>query len=503
MGHIEMDEILKVGDIAPNWREQAWTAQQNETTVSLADYRGKSAVLLLFYPADWSEVCTTELPSLEELVTLAGDIRLKTFGVSSDSVSSHGAFAREIGLHQIGLVSDSHYQISEAYGVMDVSSGTCRRATFLIDEEGIIRWSRIEPNLTDARPMEEIEKILEMVREWNGLSGNLQSWRQERQMAVQLPRPPLAPPSTLYLRFWGTRGSIPVSGVSYNRYGGNTSCVSITSDTGHLYVFDCGSGARELGNYLASPEWLSSEIPGSSLDGEKTINGYILLSHTHWDHIQGFPFFAPVFRPENRFNIIAWSNCSQTIGSILAGQMEHKYFPVKMEDLPSQLNFYSIQHGPVQLDGALVRGVQLNHPTLSTAYRFELAGKVIVYATDHEPKRPPHPEPGKLLGDDVIDPRLVELAHDADILIHDAQYSSAELAEKTGWGHSSVEVAVDAAVKARVKNLILFHHDPAHDDDDIDKLCAAANERAHSLGHNDLAIEVARDGLVLEMEVQK
>jgi phosphoribosyl 1,2-cyclic phosphodiesterase len=305
----------------------------------------------------------------------------------------------------------------------------------------------------------------------------------------------LAVPTKLELRFWGTRGSIPVSGVDYQRYGGNTSCVSLTSDTGHLFIFDCGSGARELGNYLLSPKWTNTI---QSQTNSKNISGYILLSHTHWDHIQGFPFFGPVFRPGNCFNIIGWSNCSQTLASILAGQMEQIYFPVSLGALPSELNFYSIQYGQAVLDNALITGKLLNHPIPSTAYRVELGDKIVVYATDHEPKQLPGTSlPDTLLGLDIIDPTLVELAKDADILIHDAQYSNKELREKVGWGHNSAEIAVDTAIRAGVKTLVLYHHDPAHDDATIDLLVSAALGRKNLLNNQELRIVAARDGLEL------
>ncbi len=500
MGQKLSSQLLKVGDKAP-----FWAAQSIEGQVDSADYLGRKAVLLLFYPADWSDVCRNELPEMEELVTLAGNVRLKTFGISADSVSSHKAFARDIGLQLITLVSDPQHKISEDYGVIDSDEATCRRAAFLIDTEGIIRWVRVEPNKTMPRPLEEVERAVEMVREWDGLSSGLASWQRERQEAVQMPRPaPLATPTKLQLAFWGTRGSIPVSGTNYTRYGGNTSCVSLTSDTGHLFIFDCGSGARELGNYLLSEQWRPAfedkhERNGKSYSPAKNINGYIFLSHTHWDHIQGFPFFSPVFEPGNRFNIIGWSNCSQTLGSILAGQMEYIYFPVSMDDLPSKLEFYSIRHGEARLDQAKVTGRQLKHPTPSTAYRVELAGKVLVYATDHEPIKLPPLEANTLLADELLDTELIHWARGADILIHDAQYSAAELVEKAGWGHSSIEVAVDTAIKAEVKTLILFHHDPSHDDAQIDALLSTARERAVLLGNGKLEVQAAFDGMKLDL----
>ena len=483
--------IITVGEPSP-----LWTADSNCGAVDLADYLGKTPILLVFYPADWSNVCSDELPMLEELLRLAGDLQLKTFGISADSSECHTAFARQIGLDNIVLVSDQQQQISQLYGVLD-DDGISKRATVLIDQAGRVGWIQVEASRDQARSVVEMEQALQLARHWNGIGGNLETWRKERRHIMQLHRDqPLAAPTKLQLHFWGTRGSIPVSGGSHLRYGGNTSCVSLTSDTGHLFVFDCGSGARELGNYLLSSEWRQANSQGSV---ENPVDGYILLSHTHWDHIQGFPFFGPVFRPGNRFNVIGWSNCSQTLTGILAGQMEQIYFPVSLYDLPSELGFYSIQYGEAGLDGAVLHGKLLKHPLPSTAYRLELAGRTVVYATDHEPGKLPQVKKGVLLGESVIDPDLVKLSREADVLIHDAQYSVAELKEKAGWGHNSGVVAVDTALKAGVKHLILFHHDPAHDDDRIDQLLEAAHDRAAQFPDHELKISAASDGLDLDL----
>lgn len=318
---------------------------------------------------------------------------------------------------------------------------------------------------------------------------------------VQLPRRvPLASPTHMQLRFWGTRGSIPVSGPGYLRYGGNTSCVSLTSDSGHLFIFDCGSGARNLGNYLQSSDWAALN-PSETTNAPGNVKGYILLSHTHWDHIQGFPFFGPVFSPGTHFNIIGWNNYSQSLSDILAGQMTQHYFPVSFYSLPSRLDFYSICDPQTEatLDGVKITCHVLNHPLPSLAYRLELGDKTLVYATDHEPHQLPDLANNGLMDYDVIDRQLVELASGADVLIHDAQYSAAELPGKVGWGHSSVEVAVDTAIRAGVKQLVLFHHDPNHDDDAIDGLLATARLRAAGQGHADLLIVAASDGLNLEL----
>lgn len=315
----------------------------------------------------------------------------------------------------------------------------------------------------------------------------------DKTTQMQLSRPsPLKTPTRLSLRFWGTRGSIPVSGINYLRYGGNTSCVTLTSDTGHLFIFDCGSGARELGNYLLSPEW--QQTVESQLH-EKGINAYILLSHTHWDHIQGFPFFTPAFRPGSHFNVVGWVDCSQTLDKVLGGQMQQCYFPVSLNALPSSIGFFTMDNEQVELDGAVLYNRLLKHPIPSSAYRLELGGKIIVYATDHEPLRLPVMKSHAPLGDDVIDPQLIELSKNADVLIHDAQYSTAELTEKVGWGHNSAEIAVDTATRAGVKKLILYHHDPAHDDAAIDKILVDARLRAVNIGNTKLEVIAASDNL--------
>ncbi len=489
-------KTVQVGDITPHW-----AADYSHTIkINIEEFLGHSAVLLLFYPADWTPIVRDELPLWEELIGMSGNLKLKVFGISNDTIECHQAFAHEVGLDYIFLLSDQLNQIAEVYGLPDPSDGLGRLALVLIDEQGVIQRIEVEPEGGLARSPEAIEDVLQQVRQWYGMPTDPEVWKQERLRAMQLPHPaPLKPPTKLQLRFWGTRGSAPVSGVGYSRYGGNTSCVSLTSDSGHLFIFDCGSGARELGNYLLTADWPPPAAPGST-NGHRTVSGYILLSHTHLDHIQGFPFFAPIFKPGNRFHIMGWANPSQTLGSTLAGLMEHIYFPVSMDSLPSTLYFYSLRHEQqAMLDGTIINTVQLNHPIPSTAYRLDLGGKTIVYATDHEPRISPNSRPDAMLDDEVIDWKLVHLAYRADILIHDAQYSATELLDKVGWGHSSIEVAVDIAIRAEVKRLVLYHHDPGHDDAALDKLLAAARERAGRLGHPELEILSASDGLQIEL----
>ena len=247
------------------------------------------------------------------------------------------------------------------------------------------------------------------------------------------------------IKFWGTRGSIPCPEPNMIKYGGDTSCIEIRVGK-NLFILDAGTGLRRLGEALmAEPEW----------DGK----AHVLLSHTHWDHIQGFPFFVPVFRPQTHLTICGAFRADMRLDECLEGQMSNLYFPVKMKELPSKLSFVEMIEETVELEGLRVTTRALNHPQGCFGYRIDDGNHVVVYATDTEP-----------LADRTND-KLVELAQGADILIHDAQYTPEEYAQsKKGWGHSTWKDAVTLALEAQVKSLILFHHDPYHDDDAVDNM---------------------------------
>ncbi len=307
---------------------------------------------------------------------------------------------------------------------------------------------------------------------------------------AQLPRAtPLAVPTCVQVKFWGTRGSIPVSGAGYEEYGGNTVCVSLTSDSGHLFIFDAGSGIRPLGVALQQ----QAHAP----HGQPAI-GYLCLSHSHWDHIQGFPFFKPAFAARAELSIIGCSDRTQTLVNLLAGQQEWSYFPVPLASLPAHLKFYAICGGECRLDGADLATLLQKHTLPSLAFRLKLGGWNFVYATDNEPLSPPTLG-DNLLGYDVIDQRLVEFARGADLLVHDSQYTRDEYSQRIGWGHNIPEVAVDTAILAGVKRLALFHHDPEHNDAQLDAMLARAQARARRLADDQLEVFSARDGLELTL----
>ncbi len=268
----------------------------------------------------------------------------------------------------------------------------------------------------------------------------------------------------LELKFWGVRGSIPTPAPENLGYGGNTTCLELRLPTGESVVIDGGTGARKLGLHLVEAS------AGQSIDLE------ILMTHFHWDHIQGIPFFAPLYSPKNRITFHT-SRPPEEVRNILEGQMTHPYFPVQFELLGAQRAFSSFDQGGKSLRGGALHVVpfELNHPQGATGFRLEAGGAVIVHACDHE-----H-------GDPRLDRSIREHAEGADILIYDSQFTPAEYASKQGWGHSTWLEGVKVAQDAQVKLLILSHHDPSHTDEFMDAVLAEAREHFP-------AVEIAREG---------
>jgi phosphoribosyl 1,2-cyclic phosphodiesterase len=256
----------------------------------------------------------------------------------------------------------------------------------------------------------------------------------------------------MLVRFWGVRGSTPTPQSENLRYGGNTSCVEVRVN-GHIYVFDCGTGFRNLGKQL------SQEKNGHP------INAHIFLSHFHWDHIQGIPFFSPLYNDRDSSFIFHSSSRTRGLQQALEEQMADPYFPVNMSDMAAHRQFCTIDEGRTQLEGCTVQSMWLNHPQGCLGFRMETQGKVIVYATDNEP------------GDPVFDKSVRKLAEGADLLIYDAQYLPEEYAaRKQGWGHSHWREAINVVLESGAKELILFHHDPDHSDSCIDSVVKQARE---------------------------
>jgi len=258
------------------------------------------------------------------------------------------------------------------------------------------------------------------------------------------------------VHFWGTRGSIATPGASTVRFGGNTLCVELVTNAGQRVILDCGTGVRLLGIEM--------------MKAPRPLRATILLGHTHWDHIQGFPFFAPLFIAGNEFTICAPEGVGASLADVLAGQMEFTYFPVKLDELPGRIAYRDLSEGTHEIDGVRVMTQYLNHPAICLGYRIEADGVSIVYLTDHEPFSDTlwraDSEPGKV--ESILHPgdrRHAEFMRGADLVIHDSQYTPREYPAKKNWGHSTYEYAVELAATVGVKQLALIHHDPLHDDE--------------------------------------
>ncbi|HLY61609.1 MAG TPA: MBL fold metallo-hydrolase [Terriglobia bacterium] len=253
------------------------------------------------------------------------------------------------------------------------------------------------------------------------------------------------------IKFWGVRGSIPTPEHRNSRYGGNTTCVEVRLNDGTLIILDCGSGLRGLGNSLLREF------------GQEPVTGYIFLTHFHWDHIQGIPFFAPLYKSGSEFHFHAVRRKEQELAEVIQGQIANPYFPVDMRVLSSTRRICDLDYGPRNIKGAIVSSAPLNHPQGCVAYRVEADGCKFVLATDTEP------------GSALHDRSLRELARGADVLVYDSQYTPEQLqGAKKGWGHSSWLEGTRIAKECGVKQLILIHHDPEHDDDFIDNIVQEA-----------------------------
>jgi CheY-like chemotaxis protein len=285
------------------------------------------------------------------------------------------------------------------------------------------------------------------------------------------------------MRVWGCRGSLAAPGAETVRYGGNTSCVEVRAADGTVIVLDCGTGAHDLGRALLAP-------------GERPERSHLLISHTHWDHIQGFPFFGPLFLPNTEWDVYAPRGLSRTLEATLAGQMEYAYFPITLSQMGATIRYHDIDEGAFEAGGVRVVAQFMNHPALALGYRLEADGVSIVYATDHEPHSRHHQESGPIHREDQ---RHIDFLTGADLIIHDAQYTEAEYPAKMSWGHSSAAQAVDFAMAAGARWLALFHHDPGRDDDALDRLVDACRARVSGLGGS-LDVFAAAEGQVVDLE---
>lgn len=299
------------------------------------------------------------------------------------------------------------------------------------------------------------------------------------------------------IKLWGVRGSIPCPGPETVGYGGNTACLELRfGEEERLVVIDAGSGIRKLGESIAKNDLKKGPL-----------NFPLFLTHTHWDHIMGFPFFVPIFIPGTIIDVygpVTYED--EGLDKIIGDQLRYRYFPVKHSELSASLNYYPLMEGPMDLgDDILVTTKYLNHPILCLGYRFEYMGKVFCTAYDTEPFRNVFPTDPTQPGYDPVaahegeeaareeNEKILRFYKDADILIHDAQYTQKEYLEsKLGWGHTPFETAINNAHKANVKKLLLFHHDPNRTDEQLEELVDGYRRKISA--KSDLEIDIAREG---------
>jgi len=301
------------------------------------------------------------------------------------------------------------------------------------------------------------------------------------------------PASPARLKFWGVRGSIPTPGPGTVRYGGNTSCVEVRAG-GEIIILDAGTGLRSLGRELVS------EFQ------DQPLNLTLLLSHTHWDHIQGLPFFQPIYQPRCRLRILGFEGARSGLVNVLSGQMESPYFPVPFGELPGNIEIVELKDMEFQVGPVRVQAWFANHPGICVGYRLFTDEGSVAFFPDNEPHCrhrgvkaiAPTKKRTSLDYARAEEQKFVEFLRGVEVLTMDTQYDSNDYDQHMGWGHGCVDDAVAVALQARARQLFLFHHDPEHDDEKLDRLVARAREIvAEEKGS--LQVDVAREGAVVEL----
>ena len=301
----------------------------------------------------------------------------------------------------------------------------------------------------------------------------------------------------MQIKFWGTRGSIAVPSPETLRYGGNTTCVELRAD-GEIIVLDGGSGIRPL---------------GVALDREfqaRPIKLSLLITHAHWDHIQGFPFFKPAYDSKNEIRIFGFDGAGATFREIMAEPMRAPFFPITMRELSAQMNINKLNEMKFSLGKLDIHAAFVNHPGVCVGYRIFTSAGSVGFVPDHEPYEfYLHAARGKQLSAEEVKEiatekhaGLVQFLRGSDILILDTQYTDQEYKKHIGWGHGSVSSAVSLALEAEVQTLFLFHHDPSHDDEMVDTMVESARELAMKSGSH-LEVAGAQQGTEILLEPRK
>jgi len=296
----------------------------------------------------------------------------------------------------------------------------------------------------------------------------------------------------LQVRFWGVRGSIPCPGPATARYGGNTSCIQLLGGN-EVVILDGGTGLRELGLKLSAEK--------------RPLRIHLLLSHTHWDHIQGFPFFTPIYHPANEIIVYGPRALDKSLEEALMFQMQYTYFPVRGVELAAKMQFREIEEQTWKIGDIEFASKSMNHPIRVLAYRFRRGDRAGAYTGDNEPYYDVMAEKG-----DPSDPAIrrrirfieecnrsvVEFFRGLDLLVADAQYTDEEYAQKRGWGHSSVSQVIASTAGAGVRKLVLFHHEPTHPDAAMDKIAKHSRSLAKKAAKK-MELVVAREGMTIDV----
>lgn len=300
------------------------------------------------------------------------------------------------------------------------------------------------------------------------------------------------------VRFWGVRGSLPTPGPTTVGTGGNTSCVEFRCGD-QIIILDAGTGIRALGTSLAK------EFKGRDL------HITILITHTHWDHIQGFPFFGPAYSPTNKLRILGYESAVGGLRTALFEQMETAYFPISLSQMAGRVVFEELEDMKFQIGPVAVQSVFSNHPGICLAYRLTTPGGVVVYMCDHEvylrqerltQERAGTPNPAALEFARREDEKIAKFIGAADVLICDSQYDEEEYPSRLGWGHTCMDDTVALALSSGVKRLCLFHHDPDHDDTKIESMVARAKQLVKESGKT-LEVDAAREGQEIVLNAKK
>jgi len=279
------------------------------------------------------------------------------------------------------------------------------------------------------------------------------------------------------IKFWGTRGSIAVPGKDTILYGGNTTCVEITLQSGKTVIIDAGTGIRPLGDKL--------------LAENENVEIYLLITHIHWDHVLGFPFFNPIYEASSKIFVDGYQSCIKGLRSTFDNKSGDGFFPIKFDDLDADISYLEkLSSGALEIDGTMIETIPLQHPQGGFGFKFREGEKTLVFITDNELTH--HAWEGRSPDE------FAKFCKDADILVHDSQYTTQEIKTRQGWGHSDYQTTFEMAYKAGAKKLILFHHDPSRTDPEVKAIEVLCKDLANKKDSS-MIIQAAKENSEIEL----